>query len=802
MLRDVLYACRMFQRAPLAALTITTTVALGLGLVTVAFTFLNTLIFSVDAVRDPQELFAVDRPRTAGEERAPFTRSQYEALVRETAVFSAAFATAPEIDSRVEGRTITGTLVTGNFFQVLGVSAARGRVLTPPDDQRGGPQAVVVLSHRGWWRHFAGDPGVLNRTLVLNSVPFQIVGVMPEGFRGLTVSPVDYWAPLSIVGQLRASDAGREDSVGVGIVGRLKPALSREQALSQLIAWDSRSAQGGDRAAASLVLEPKRGTVPIAEAMPVVMPLFFAFGLILMIGCANVANLLLARSVARQREIGIRLATGASRSRIIRQLLTESVMLALASAVLAFAISRLVLDLAIQVVTSTMPPDLGDIRLAVPPADWRVGLFLVAGALVSTMFFALVPALQATRLELVRAIRGEVLRDARPGRTRNLLIALQVTASALLLICSGVFLRSALAEATVDPGISTVDTVVFGIRDERLRGTVLQAVGREPSVASMAASWPDALSAGRAGFVIGATGKSIVKYKFVSSGYFDVLGIEILRGRGFTQAERSASAAVAVVSQKTASQLWTNRDPLGQVLQLEPDQHSDPPQVGDPSLGSRAFVIVGIARDVPGFRLTEFKGSGVYVPISAEAARTSFAVRMHGDPDVGRRALVERLTAIDPNMGEVLTLRLIAQMATYILQIAFWLTLALGSLALLLTLSGLFSVLSYLVEQRSKEIGVRIALGATQRSVCLFVLSQLVRPVGVGLLVGGSLAVALGVVLVSMPAADQIGSIVRLFDPMAYTTSLLCIVTACAAAALIPALRAGRIDPIATLRQD
>jgi predicted permease len=802
-MRDVLYAWRMFQRAPLAALTIITTVALGLGLVTVAFTFLNTFIFSVDAVRDPRELFAVERPRTTAGESAAFTRSQYDALVRETAVFSDAFAMLSDIDGRVDGRTIAGTLVTGNFFQVLGVNAARGRVLTLADDHRGDPHPAIVLSHQGWMRQFAGDPGVVNRTLVLNNVPLQIVGVMPEDFRGLTVSPPDFWAPLSMVGQLRPSDAGRENAVSVDVVGRLNPGLSREQALAQLVAWDSRPVSGRGRAEApSLALTPKQGTVPIAEALPAVMPLFFAFGLILMIGCANVTNLLLARAVARQREIGIRLATGASRSRIVRQLITESVLLALASAAVAFVISRLVLQITIHAVSSTMPPDIGDIRLTVPAADWRVVLFLVAGALLSTMCFALVPAMQATRIELVRAIRGEVLRDARPGRTRNFLIALQVTAAALLLICSAVFLRSALAEATVDPGIRTVDTAVFGVSQERLRGTVLQAVRHEPAIASMAASWPDALSAGRAGVVTGASGKVIAKYKFVSPEYFDVLGIDILRGRGFAPAERSATTAVAVVSEAVAHQLWPNRDPLGQVLQLAPDEDAEPLRADEPSLGSRAFVVVGIARDVPGFRLTQFKGAAVYVPISAEAARTSFAVRMHGDPEVGRRALVERLTAIDPSLGEVLTLRLVVQMATYFLQVAFWLTLALGSLALMLTVSGLFSVLSYLVEQRSKEIGVRMALGATQRDVCAFVCSQLLRPVGLGLLVGGGLALACGVVLLSTPAADEIGSLVRLFDPMAYTASLGCIVIACACAALVPALRAGRIDPIATLRQD
>ena len=243
-------------------------------------------------------------------------------------------------------------------------------------------------------------------------------------------------------------------------------------------------ASGVERPVANLVLEPKSGTASLsAETTLLFTPLFFAFGLILLIGCANVANLLLARAVARQREIGIRLAIGASRRRIICQLLTESLLLALASAVLAFGISRLVLEGVVYAVTSTMPPDIGDIRLAVPPGDWRVALFLVAGAVVSTMFFALLPALQATRLELVRAVRGEVVRDARPGRARSVLVALQVTASALLLICSAVFLRSALATASIDPGIRAADAVLVGIANEadarcRARSPAEGIVGR------------------------------------------------------------------------------------------------------------------------------------------------------------------------------------------------------------------------------------------------------------------------------------------------------------------------------------
>jgi predicted permease len=814
LMRDVLYAWRSFRRTPLVALTIVTTVGLGLGLVAVVFTILNAFVFLADVVRDPREMFAVRRQGVVVSEDAGgrFTRAQYDALVRETDVFAGAFASGPDVDRWIEGRRMEGSLVTGNFFQVLGVGAARGRTIAPVDDEVG--RQVIVLSHRAWSQHFGSDPGVLTRPVLVNSVPFQVIGVMPEGFRGLTIAPPDFWAPLSLLPQVRRIQEGREP--GLSVVGRLKPGVSRGQALSALQMWDTRrrALEGtSDRAVANLVLEPKQGTIPLnADAMVMFVPLFFAFGLILLIGCANVANLLLARAVVRQREIGIRLAIGASRRRIICQLLTESLLLALVSAALGFGISRLALQAVVYAVTSTWPPDMGDIRIEVPPADWRVALFLLGGAIVSTLFFALLPSLQATRFELVRAMRGEVVRDARPGRARNALLAIQVMASVLLLICSAVFLRSAMAAADVDPGIRTADVVTMEIQNEQMRGAALEVVRREPSVAAVAAAWPGGLG-GRAAIAEGApvVGKSTITYQFVSPEYFGVLGIDLVRGRGFAQAERNAGAAVAIVSESVARQLWPGLEAVGQVLRLDPDAaingssaDSQPRDRDDPVLASRSLVVIGVARDVAGFRLGGMRlaGAGVYVPIAPEVARTSLQIRVRGDADRARRVLAERLEAIDPNLATVGTLRTLATMEAFLLGIPFWLTLVLGALALMLTLSGLFSVLSYLVEQRTREIGVRMALGATRGSIGLLVLWQSARPVAIGMLLGGGLTASLGLALLATPAAEQIGSTVRLFDPVAYAISLLCIVIACVCAALIPARRAGRVDPIAALRQN
>ena len=818
-LRDVRYACRSFLRTPLSALTIVLTVGLGLGLVAVVFTILNAFVFRPDDVRNPHELFGVERQRPANAEPEGFTRAQYDALVRETSVFAETFASTPEIDVWIDGRRMEGPLVTGNFFQLLGVSAARGRTLTPADDEPGSP-AAIVISHRAWSGHFGSDPDVLTRTVLLNGAQVHVVGVMPEGFRGLTMIAPDYWAPLSLLGQVRRGNQGRDTTVG--IVGRLKPGLSRRQALAQLLVWDSQQASGragaGAAPATSLVLEPRSGTVPLsADVMMIFAPLFFAFGLILVIGWANVANLLLARAVARQREIGIRLAVGASRGRIIWQLLIESLLLASVAAALAFGISRLVLNVVVYTMTSTWDSGFGDLRVVVPPADWRIALFLMAGAAISTLFFALAPAFQATRLELVRAIRGEVVRDPRPGRARSALVSLQVTGSALLLICAAVFLRSAWAMAAVDPGFRTSDTVNVTVLNEQRRGVILEVMKSDPSVASVAASWPPVLG-GRAAFARAASanasapdltsaptaeGRSAVTYQSVSAEYFDVLGIDLIRGRLFSQAERSASAAVAIVSETVARQLWPGTDAVGSVLTLEPDPQGIPPQPDDPQVLSRSFTVVGVVRDVPGFQLggERATGAGIYVPIGTEAPRTALTMRVRGDSERARHALVDRLAAIDPNMAEAITLRTIARIASYVLGIPFWLTLVLGGLALALTLSGLFSVLSYLVEQRTREIGVRMALGATSQGIVVLILSQSIRPVGLGLLLGSSLTAALGGALLASPAAELIGSAVRLFDPVAYAAGFVCIIASCVCAALVPALRAGRIDPMVALRQ-
>jgi predicted permease len=803
-IRDVHYALRTFRRAPLAAITIVITVAIGLGVVAVLFTILNTFLFRVDAVPDITRMYAVERPRLANGDRSLLTRPRFDALRRETSVFTDAYAALPDIDLRVDGQVMAVTLVSGSFFQVVRVNPVMGRALAPSDDERSGGNPVVVLSDKGWTRRFNRDPSVLGRAVLVNGAPFGIIGVMPPDFRGLEVTAPDFWAPLSLVAQFRPIHAGNEDTVGVEVVGRLRPGVSMETARAQLSAWASNDQiSTADRRAATIELLPRRGTLPQPmEAVAVFAPLFFAFGLILLIGCANVANLLLARGVARQREIGIRLSLGASRRRIIRQLMTESCLLALAAAVGGYLISRLTLEGVVYWAMRTTPVDLGDININVPAADWRVGLFLVIAAMAATAFFALIPALHATRTEPVQTLRGELVKDARPGRARNTLIGIQVFASALLLICAAIFLRSTFASSRFDPGIRTADTVIIDIINEPKRAAMLQAIASESTIPTYGAVRPDMMARPRDAFAEVGASRTRVAYKFVSPEYFDVFGIPILRGRSFTAAERDDDHPVVIVSESIARALWPNGNAVGETFRLEPDLNSESRPRDEPPMPARLVTVVGVSREVPGFRFADIEDARIFLPTSVHSPKTSVVARVTGDPDLARRTLIDRLTRIDPNMGMIVTMRTVARLETFFLQIAFWVAFVLGGLALLLTVSGLFSVLSYLVEQRTKEIGLRMALGASSQKVTRLMLAQTTRPVVYGLLAGVGFATALATILIATPASATISEIVHVTDPVAYAASLLVVVAACLLAAWIPAARAARVDPMETLRQE
>jgi len=471
-----------------------------------------------------------------------------------------------------------------------------------------------------------------------------------------------------------------------------------------------------------------------------------------------------------------------------------------------------VLEGAVYLALRTMPIDIGDVNLNVPAADWRVAVFLVVAAVAATGFFGLIPALHATAIDPMRTLRGELVKDARPGRARNALIGVQVFASALLLICTAVFLRSALASARIDPGLRTADTVLIDIRSEEKRAAMIQAVASDATITASAAVRPQLLAPLRVAFAeTGAgAGKTRVVLKAVSGSYFDVLGIPIVRGRSFMASERDHHP-VAIVSESVARALWPDGRGVGESFRLEPDAgvqapsgllRINPRAAADNGLvQARMVTVVGVARDVAGLRFTGIKEAGVFLPTGLEVENTSMVVRVQGEPNLARQALIDRLTKIDPNMGTIITMRSVARTEMFFLQTAFWVSLMLGGLALLLTVSGLFSVLSYLVEQRTREIGIRMALGASARTVTQLVLGQTTRPVVAGLIAGAAAAGALATAVLATPFGALISQIVHVTDPVAYLASLGLIVAVCLLAAWIPAARAAKVDPMRTLRE-
>jgi hypothetical protein len=391
------------------------------------------------------------------------------------------------------------------------------------------------------------------------------------------------------------------------------------------------------------------------------------------------------------------------------------------------------------------------------------------------------------------------------------LIGVQVFASALLLICAAIFLRSAMASSQFNPGLRVADTVLIDINNEPKRAALIQALTGESTVTAYAAVRPQLLVPLRVAFADAGAGKTSVVFKAVSSAYFDVLGIPIVRGRAFTQFERDHDPVV-IVSESVARALWPTGSGVGKSFRLEPDLavkqaeglltiNSD--AAADQALiQPRTVTVVGVARDVPGFRITDVKEAGVFLPTTVDVAGTSVVARVQGPPNLARETLLEHLTKVDPYMGNIITMQTVARLETFFLQIAFWVSLILGGLALLLTVSGLFSVLSYLVEQRTREIGVRMALGASSRNVTQLMLAQTARPVVYGLIAGAGLAAALAAAVIATPVGAYISRIVHLTDPVAYGSSLLVIIAACLFAAWIPAARAAKVDPMRTLRQE
>ena len=795
--QDVRYAIRSFRRAPAFVLTVAATIGLGLGLTTTVFTIFDAYVLRPIAVRDPRALFEfawVDRNR----QDHRFTHAQFEEIRRDRQVFSDVLAYRTII-TRFGNRPAPAQLVSENFFEMLGVRLALGRGLTAQDVSDAAGSPVAVLNYDFWRNSFGSDSAILGRRVSIRGYPVEVVGVAADGFGGIGEVPPDFWLPLTMRAVVEP-DERLTDGTVLRLVGRLRRGESEDRAQSFVAEWARRATADWPprNKAVGAVIIPRATAVTLTpDVVAITLPVIIAFGLLLLIACANVANMMLARGLARQREIGIRLALGAGRGRLVRQLMTESVLLALPAGVLAFAVSRLTLDGGFRLMFASLPAEFGQYFRFVPLLpDARVFAFIVCAALVSALAFGLAPAIQATRPRVVQATRGDFDTPFRPGRFRHALILGQITVCVVLLVCAGVLLRTSRRLERLDVGITTRDVIQINLRDQR-RSQHLDALRRAPGVRAIAAATAEPLDARfpQVAVLNELRQRATASFSHVSPAYFTVLGIPILRGRAFNDDEARSHAPVVVASEGAARQLWPGQDPIGQLVRLADDSLA---RHVDRLTPYRVARVIGVARNaVPGWIGVDLNEPVFYYPSPIDAPDTHLLIQTTGDTEGEQQRLTELLApTVDNAIVEVRRLEDYRALQVYPFRATHWVSSALGIIALALTLTGIYGVLSYAVAQRTKEFGIRMALGASPPGVIALVLGESVRLAIVGIAGGVVLAMA-----VSSLFASRV-QILNAFDLVGYAGGAVLVFVTALVAAYVPSRRAAAVDPLRALRHD
>jgi predicted permease len=778
--QDIRYALRGLRKSPGFALAVIGAIGLGIGLNTTLFTVFNAYALRPHAVRDPYSLheFVAFEKQGGGRYLSP---AEYAQLREQRAAFSDVLA-FDNFGADLAGRTVFAQLVSDNYFAMLGVGMELGRPLLPGDT------GALALSYGTWRNKFGGDPSIVGRKLYMRGQPFEVVGVVNSRFAGLDSFPTAVWIPLSMQSSMK-------DGAGnIRAVGRLQAGVTADQAQAMLLSWAQRlwpKTAGVDlpRQATAIPLTP--------EILLAFAPLFAGFALVLLIACANVSNMMLARALARQREMAIRVSLGAGRGRLVRQLLTESVILAIPSAAAGFLISEATVEGARRLLFATIPPAFGRIlAIADLAPDWRVFGYILAASLATALLFGLAPAIQTTRSRIVEASRGDFSSDYRPARLRNALVVAQVAVCALLLISSAIVLRSERRMSGLERGLNT--TGVWDIRTmTRYQARAAARLREAPGVAAVATCWRAPLYDGSLRRLSvtpsGSAQPAVSGYNFVSGKFFDVFGIPLVRGRAFSEAEGDAESPVAVVSESTAQRFWPGRDAIGQTMAIPQPVEQNSTYHRWP--GYSAATVIGVVRDIK-------TGGGddtcIYFPTNFRSGRNdSILVRLKGAPPDSRRRIEQALDQIAPSLSDFINpMDDIQALQVYPFRVTSWVAGFLAGAALLLTITGIYGVMSYVVSQRTREIGIRVALGAGGPAILWLVLRQSGKLAAIGAGLGVALAL-----MVAPVFASQIGAI-QPYEPGPYLATVAVVFAAAMAAAYAPSRRVLRIDPVVTLRCD
>jgi macrolide transport system ATP-binding/permease protein len=811
---DLKYGLRMLVKSPGFSLVAILSLALGIGANTAIFSLVNAVLLRPLPVEDPASLVVVSTTDQRNPGNLPLSHLNFKDLRSQNAVFSdMAAITFNQLNYShgQEAEQIPAQVVSANYFTVLGAAPTLGRGFLPEEEARVTP--VAVLGHGFWERSFGSDPTVIGKAMTLNRAPYTIVGVAPKNFSGVLLgSAPAVWLPMSK--NLVPVPDWYETRRGLFLfsVARLKPGVTVEQArgnlrtiftnLEQTFPVDNK----GRSATAVPVLVARLNPNGLGPNVIVQQSSFLMIvvGIVLLIACANIANLLLARSSKRRREVAIRLALGATRSRLLCQLLTESLLLSLIGGTAGMALAYWTLN-AIVAARLPLPFPVDQAALSIDP---RVLAFTAGLAILTGVLFGLAPALQASRPDVVPVLKNELMPAAAGRRgirgflaTGQVLVVVQVALSLMALIAAGLFLRDLRHSQQVDTGFETRGVLVVNFnllregytpdRGQVFYDRVAERTAGLPGVqgAAIASSPPLAGGIARSVYPEGAdtttTGRVLVQVNTVGTGYFPAIGIPIVRGRDFTRADTAEAPKVVVVNQTMAQQFWKGEEAIGKRFKF---------------FGDQAYTtIIGVAKDSKYNVVTETPQNFIYQPLSQNyTPQATLHIRAAGDASALATAVRGAVRDLDPSLS-VFNLRTLEEQVSNSLQplkMNVMMLAVFGALALLLASIGLYGVASYSVTQRTREIGVRMALGAPPSSVLGLVLGHSMILVGAGLLIGLIAAYAAAGLMRTLVVG------VNTHDPLTFAVTAAGLGSIALLASYIPARRATRIDPLIALRTD
>jgi predicted permease len=813
--RDLCYASRGLRQSRAFVATTVLTLAVGMGLVTVVFAIFNAYVLRPFAVHDPYSLYAFRwQAQEAG--GPTFRWRDFQDLQARQDLFEDVVAESTRAVSS-NGRQMSIGFVSGNYFTALGPRLRLGRSFIADDARTPGSEPVAILTDQAWTRFFDRDPDVVGRELEANGRTLTVIGVMAPEFVGLDEVPRDAWVPLTMYGALGGGDPfSGEQPRQLRLTARLRRDVTPQQAQGSVALEPFATRVAGRLDSVRVVLQPQATPTRLTITnYALLSPVFAAFGLVLVAACANASNVMLARANARHREIGIRLSIGASRGRIVRQLVTEGLVVTTLAGLVGLTLAAALLRVATYAFVVMLPPTVAArVRFVPLDFDYRVFgfAFILAGA--ATLLFALLPAVQATRVSLTDALRGQLSGGVSSATLRKVLVTGQVAVSLLLLIVAATLVRNGRAIQATDLGLDTgaiISVRPIG-RNLALVGRAHAELSADPRFAQIAVASRSPLFGEtrkvplrRPGGVVAAS------CTFVSPEYFGMLQIPIVQGRGFSPEEAAAQASVAIVSAAGARALWPGEDAVGKTLRVQIDPPESRAMVGDivtslrrltdDDATSQIVTVIGVAGDVvSGFVYQGKDPAHLYLPTSpAGSQAAAVLVRMPANdvhPDLLLAAL--RRVHSDPLAFDVLSLDEIVALQRFPLRAASSVGTLLSAIALALSVSGLYGVLTYTFGQRIREIGIRIALGASPPDVTRLVVVHSARLASLGTAIGLLFGFTVMRLLSTVVRLDNVSVI----DPGAFAVSVALILGAVALASYGPARRAARVDPSSMLRAD